>query len=197
MKRLHIAAIVAGICCAAANPMRANAVAITYDLTGVLTADPVPVGDTLLLEDERTGTITPSDPSLGMGWNPVTIPESCVLDLDTGILTGTFVATFADGATLTGTIWQDDSAVTDVGPFTETLTFTGGTGEFSGATGSGSGSGYIGDTDYTVSGSGMLLAPAVPEPKPVWLLLGGLVLLTTWRGRSGWSKDGRACGSNT
>lgn len=86
--------------------------------------------------------------------------------------------TFANG-TLLGALFEDDSAVlaTNTGPFTQTLTFNGGSGEFANATGTVSGGGLIGTTGFITSGSGTLNAPAIPEPASAALLLGGLAFL--------------------
>lgn len=91
--------------------------------------------------------------------------------------------TFANGDTLFGGLFENDSAVlaTNTGPFTQTLTFKGGTGDFAGATGSVSGGGLIGTTGFTTSGSGTLDAPAVPEPASTALLLSGLAFLIVRR----------------
>jgi hypothetical protein len=110
-----------------------------------------------------------------------------VLDLTTNLLNGNFTLTFADGDTLIGKIFEDDTAIdtspSQTGPFPQTLTFTGGTGEFAGATGSVSGNGFLGTTNFTVSGSGTVNAPAVPEPASATLLLGGLAILIVGRWR--------------
>jgi MYXO-CTERM domain-containing protein len=102
-----------------------------------------------------------------------------VVDLTTGLNNGSFSMTFANGDMISGDLFEDDSAVltTNTGPFTQKLTFTGGTGGFAGATGSLSGGGLIGTTGFTTSGSGTLNAPATPEPAPAALVLGGFALL--------------------
>src|SRR5581483_4540352 len=113
--------------------------------------------------------------------------DQSVLDLTTGLLNGNFSLVLADGDTLSGTIFEDDSVIdaspSQTGPFPQTLTFTGGTGAFAGATGSVSGQGFLGTTSFTVSGSGTINTPSVPEPAPATLLVGGLALLSIrwWR----------------
>jgi hypothetical protein len=104
-----------------------------------------------------------------------------MLDLTTGLLNGTFNLSFADGDMVFGNVFEDDSVIdaspSQTGPFPQTLTFTGGTGEFAGAAGSVSGLGFLGITNFTVSGSGVVNAPAIPEPASLALILGGLALL--------------------
>ena len=163
--------------CALAIPAHANSIAITYSLTGGPIADPVLSGTTLILDGLFTGSVLSSDAGLNTVWNPVTYSDHSAADLTTGLLNGTFNIVFANGDTLFGNVFEDVSAViaTGTGPFTQALTFSGGTGEFAGATGSTSGAGLAGGT---VSGSGVLNAPAVPEPASAALLLGGLALLS-------------------
>ena len=83
--------------------------------------------------------------------------------------------------TLTGTDLEDDTAIdtspTQTGAFPQTLTFTGGTGEFAGATRICFGKRVPGNHGLTVSGSGTLDALGAPEPGSAALLLGGLALL--------------------
>ncbi len=81
---------------------------------------------------------------------------------------------FANGETLFGT--QHVVGLNTV-PM-QTLMFTGGTGEFAGATGSASGTASLTSTGYTVSGSGVINTAAVPEPQSATLFLAGLALLT-------------------
>ena len=113
---------------------------------------------------------------------PLRTRDHSVADLTTGLLNGTFSMTFANGDMLSGNVFEDVSALIatgGMGPFTQKLTFTGGTGEFAGATGSASGGGLGTDTGTTVSGSGTLTAAGVttPEPASVALILGGAVVL--------------------
>lgn len=160
-----------------AIPAQADTVAITYNLSGIGTV--VSSTDTTLtLDAQAAGSVLSSDPDLNAAWNPVTYSDQSVLDLTTNLLNGTFTQSFADGDTLTGTVFEDDSVIdaspTQTGAFPQTLTFTGGTGEFAGATGSVSGNGFLGTTDFTVSGSGSVNTAAVPEPASAALFLGGL-----------------------
>ena len=90
--------------------------------------------------------------------------------------------TFADGDLLSGTVFEDETMVnpaTTTGPFTQTLTFTNGTGEFAGVSGTGFGGGFVTPTGYTDSGSGTLTAPGLvaQEPGPIALVFGGLLLI--------------------
>ncbi|HEY6987751.1 MAG TPA: PEP-CTERM sorting domain-containing protein [Bryobacteraceae bacterium] len=168
--------------CSLAIPAHASSIAITYSLIGGPIGPPVVAGTTLILDGLFTGSILSNDPGLNAAWNPVTYSDHSVADLTTGILNGTFNIVFANGDTLFGNVFEDVSAVvaTGTGPYTQTLTFTGGTGDFAGATGSASGAG---STEGPVSGSGILNAPAVPEPASVALLLGGLTLIRLRRSR--------------
>jgi len=135
----------------------------------------VVTGTALTFESAATGSFLSSDPSLNAFWNPVAFDCHDTIDLTTGLDNAPFSFTFANGDTLFGNLVGDDSAVlaTLTGPYTEILTFTGGTGEFLGATGSVSGGGLITGTGFTFSGSGNVSAPelvATPEPG-TWLLL--------------------------
>jgi hypothetical protein len=165
---------------ALAIPAKANSIAITYSFAGAPTGPPVLNGTTLTLGGLGTGSILSGNPGVDAIWNPVTFQDHSVVDLTTGLLNGTFSLVFADGATLLGNIFENVSAVdaNGVGPYTQTLTFTSGTREFTGATGLVSGSGIGGTTGYMVSGSGIVNAPAVPEPASAALFLGGLALIS-------------------
>ncbi|HWB98411.1 MAG TPA: PEP-CTERM sorting domain-containing protein [Bryobacteraceae bacterium] len=154
-------------------PGQAAAIDITYSFSGGLTAPPVLSGGLLYLNASAMGSV---DQFALL--NPVTFDTSDALDLSTGLDHGTFTWTFANGDTLFGSLFEDDTMVnlaTDTGPFTQTLTFTGGTGEFAGVTGSGSGEGSISPAGYTLTGRGTLNGdiPGVPEPSTwVTLLIG-------------------------
>jgi hypothetical protein len=164
-----------------ATPAHAASIPVTYSLAGVGTVESG-TDTTLTLVAEANGSILSTDPALNAAWNPITYSDQSVLDLTTGLLTGNFTILFQDGDTLVGSVFEDDSVVdaspTQTGPFPQTLTFTGGTGEFAGATGSVSGTGFLGTTSFAVSGSGTLDTPAVPEPEPLALIIGGLVFIT-------------------
>jgi len=171
-----LATTVLGILSVCAIPAWANLIPITYSLTGGPIAPPVVSGTTLILDGYFTGSIVSGDTSLDTGWNPVTYQDHSIVDLTTGLLHGTISILFANGDTLAGNVFEDVSELvaTGGGSFTQTLTFTGGSGMFAGATGSVSGSGVAGGT---VSGSGVLNAPAIPEPGSIGLLLGGFAVL--------------------
>jgi hypothetical protein len=171
---------------AAMIPVHAGTIPITYSLVGVGTV--VDSTDTTLtLQAEAAGSFLSGNPGLDTSWNPISYTDLSVLDFTTNLLNGSFTLSFADGDTLTGNVFEDDSTVdaspTQTGPFSQILTITGGTGAFAGATGSLSGQGFLGTTDFTVSGSGAIDASAVPEPASATLLLGGLALVVTgaWR----------------
>lgn len=154
---------------------RANTIAITYSLSGTGTV----VGSTattLTLDTVAAGSILSSSSALNTAWNPVSFSELCTLDFTTNLLQGNFTITLQDGDTLLGTDLEDQSAVDaspdGTGPYTQVLTFTGGTGKFAGVTGSASGDGFVGTSSFTESGSGTL--NTAPEPGPAVLLLTGL-----------------------
>jgi len=158
-------------------PAKAATLAVTYDFAGNLTAAPVQVGNLLYLTASATGSVDQSNPLVNLVWNPVTFNTSDALDLTTNLDNGTFTWIFANGETISGLLFEDDTQldpVTSIGPFTQTLTFTGGTGEFSGVSGSGSGDGEITADGYTLSGNGTLIG--VDEPGSLGLMLGGLLI---------------------
>lgn len=159
------------------QPAAAATINIAYSFNG--TADVVDgTATTLTLVALAHGSITSSDEALNALWNPVSYSDTSVLDFNTGLLNGTFTITFADGATLMGSVFEDNTAVLQspdqTGPFTQTLTFSDGTKEFTGATGQASGPGLVGTTDFSAAGSGTLNASAVPEPASGLLVFGGL-----------------------
>ncbi|HZQ52490.1 MAG TPA: PEP-CTERM sorting domain-containing protein [Bryobacteraceae bacterium] len=161
-------------------PVRASAIPVTYSLAGTGTVVGA-TSATLTLDAIALGSVLSENGDLNTAWNPVTYSDEAVLDLDTGILHGKFTLSFAAGQTLSGNVFEDNTAIiaspTETGPFIQTLTFTGGTGEFAGATGSFSGEGFVGSTDFTVSGAGTIDTSAVPEPSSIMLLLSGSTLI--------------------
>lgn len=169
-------------------PAQADSIAVTYSLTGTGTVQST-TDTTLTLAAVANGSVLSGNSNLNAAWNPVTYSDESVLDLTTNLLNGSFTLTFADGDTVIGNIFEDDTVVdtsaTQTGPFSQTLTFAGGTGGFAGATGFVSGEGFLGTTIFSVSGSGTINTPAVPEPAPAALLLGGLALISVKRWRRG------------
>src|SRR3954470_13835979 len=91
----------------------------------------------------------------------------------------TFTMLLPDGSTAFGNLHEDDinvSLTTFSGPFTQVLTFTGGTGEFANVSGMLTGGGNIYPTYYTTSGEGALTGPglvAIPEPTALFLFVTG------------------------
>jgi hypothetical protein len=163
---------------------QASTIGITYSFAGAPTAPPVLTGTTLTLDGLANGSILSGNPGLNAIWNPVTFHTHDAVDITTGLNNGSFSMTFANGDMLSGNLFENDSAVlaTNTGPFTQTLTFTGGTGEFAGATGSVSGGGVIGTTGFTASGSGTLTAAGVtPEPASIALIFEGLIVMVASR----------------
>jgi hypothetical protein len=164
----------------AAISMRADSIPLSYSLTGNGTVI-ASTDTTLTLNTEAGGSILSNDSALNTAWNPVSYSELCVLDFTTNLLQGAFTITLQNGDTLTGTDLEDDSVVdaspTQTGPFSQTLTFTGGTGEFADATGSVSGIGYLGTTEFTVMGTGAINTASAPEPVTVVLFVAGLLVL--------------------
>ena len=169
-----------------ATPAHADPIAITYSLTGTGTV--VSATDTTLtLAAQAGGSVLAGNADLNAALNPVAYSDLSILDLTTSLLNGNFILSFANGDTLFGKVFEDDSVVdaslSQTGPFPQILTFTGGTGEFAGAVGSVSGLGFLGTTSFTVSGSGVVNAPAVPEPASAALLLVGLAMMIAGAGR--------------
>jgi hypothetical protein len=170
-----------GVSLLLAVPAEAGTIAITYDFFGSLTALPDPEPDGLHLQASATGPVNGLDPAL----SPVTFDTMDVLDFNTGLDSGTFTWTFSDGSTLFGTMSENDTQIqvlpdgTNIGLFSQALIFTGGTGLFTGFTGSSSSdSAYLDSSqtpNFEVSGHGFLTEP-VPEPGSLSLMLGaGLI----------------------
>ncbi len=172
--------------CLLAVSAHASTVGISYTLSGGPTGPPIMSGTTLLLDGFFTGSLLSGDPVLNAAWNPVTYTDHSVADLTNGLLNGTFTLKFANGDTLSGNVFEDVSAIIasgGLGPFTQTLTFTAGTGTLAAASGSTSGAGLGTSAGTTVSGSGSLTAAGVvtPEPKSFALILGGMMLVLATR----------------
>lgn len=165
---------------AAATPAQSDTIPISYSLTGVgnVTGS---TATTLTLQADSTGSFTSGNSALNAIWNPVSYTDTSVLNLNTNLLNGNFTIQFADGDTLVGDVFEDqtipDNSPTGTGAFPQTLTFTGGTGQFAGASGSVTGQGFLGTTDFTVAGNGTLNLVDTPEPASHLLALGGLALM--------------------
>ncbi|HEY0778044.1 MAG TPA: PEP-CTERM sorting domain-containing protein [Gemmatirosa sp.] len=145
---------------------------------------PVVAGTTLILQSSATGSVTPAVPALNARWNRVAYTDHAVADLTTGQLNGSVVMTFATGDQLFGDLFENVSqliATGGTGPFTQRLSFEGGTGLFAGASGVLTGGGVETPAGTTTSGSGTLTL--APEPTSVALLGAGLagVVVTTRR----------------
>jgi hypothetical protein len=154
-------------------PAQAAQIQIYYNFSGGLTAPPVLVFPVLHLNGSATGTVNQSDPLENAAWNPVTFVTVDDLNLFTGLDHGTFTWTLADGDKLSGLMFEDDTTVnfsTNTGPFTQMLTFTGGTGHFAGVSGASFGQGSLAPSGYTVIGRGILHTPGVPEPA-AWAMM--------------------------
>ena len=160
---------------------RADTVGITYSNVGALIADPTFDGTYLTLDALAIGSIVSGNPALNAIGNPVTFLTHDMLDVTTGLDSGIFTITFANADTLSGNLFEVDSDAlleTNLGPFTQMLVFTGGTGEFAGASGSTSGGGVVGLTTFTTSGSGTLTAAGItPEPTSIALFGTGMAAL--------------------
>lgn len=175
------------LACSLGVGANAATISVTYNFDGGPVGPEVPVGTTFTVDHFSTGSVLSGNPSLNAIWNPVTYLSHDVIDLSTGLLNGPFSMTFADGDTLSGNLFVDLSQAfaNGVGPTPQTFTLTGGTGEFAGATGLFSGTGHLVGNGFTISGSGTIDAPAVPEPASAALLfVGGLaVILGSFRQR--------------
>lgn len=163
-------------------PARAGTIGITYSFSGALIPPPVISGGFVNVNGAGTGSVDQWNSLVNAVWNPVTFDTMDHVSLATGLNNGSFNMTFADGAVLSGMLFEDDSMVnltTGTGPFTQTLTFTAGTGEFAGVTGFTSGAGSVTAGVYTLSGSGDLTAPGLiaPEPESIALVFGGMALM--------------------
>jgi hypothetical protein len=176
-----------------AVPAQAGTVGITYSFSGSLTAPPDLEPDGLHLQASASGSVDEFNPLVNAAWNPVTFDTTDTLDLGTGLDHGTFTWTFANGDKLFGTMFEDDTTVdfaTNIGPFLQLLTFTDGTGEFTGVSGSSSGNGFLNaqnNPNFTISGSGFLTAPelvSAPEPGSI-VLLGGFLFASLRYRRTG------------
>jgi hypothetical protein len=103
-------------------------------------------------------------------------------NLATGVLTGTFTMTFANG-TLFGNLFEqgDFSAPPTAVPVTQTLEVTGGTGAFLWYNGTLTGGGTLNFTTGALSPSGSGTLNTTPEPGAIALLPIGLLCLVAYR----------------
>ncbi len=169
------------IACGLGMQARAATIAVTYSFTGAPVGTPVISGTIETVDHLSTGTVLSGNPSLNAIWNPFTLLSHDVVDFTAGTLNGASTITFADGSTLFGHQFVDFTKPL----LPETLTFTGGTGEFAGATGSFSGeSVLLPPFGFTVSGRGTINASAIPEPASAALLLSGLAVILVARRHS-------------
>ena len=182
MYKMHI--VIFALACSLGMQARGATIPVTYNFVGGPTAPPVMVGTTLIIDGLFTGSVLSGNPSLNAVWNPVSYSDHSVIDLTTGLLNGTFIMTFANGNMLLGNLFEDVSEVVAIGAggaFTQIFTFTGGTGDFAGATGSLSGAGVAGPGG-SASGSGTINTSAIPEPESAALFLSGMaVILVVFR----------------
>ena len=172
----------------ASVPAQAGTIGVTYSFAGAASAPPVQSGTNLIIDNFANGSFLTGIPTLDAKWDPISFTNHCTVDLNTGLLNGTITFVFADGSTLFGNEFEDVRALVrtgGIGPFTETYTFRGGTGEFAGASGSLSGAGVGTATGFTEQGSGSVTAAGVsaPEPTSMALLFGGLLVLLGSRKR--------------
>jgi hypothetical protein len=179
MYKIHI--VVLALASSLGMQVKGATIPVTYNFFAEgLTGPPVMMGTTLIVDAFFTGSVLSGDPSLNAVWNPVTYSDHSVIDLTTGLLNGTFTMTFANGNMLLGNLFEDVSQVIPTGgtggAFTQRFTFTGGTGEFAGATGSLSGAGVAG-IGGSASGSGTINTSAIPEPASSALFLSGMAVI--------------------
>jgi hypothetical protein len=152
-----------------AVPAQAATIAITYSYAGTATGPGVISGTTLTVEHLLSGSILSANLVLNAALNPVTSQDHDVIDLTTGILDVSVSFIFANGERLFG---NQHVVGIDASSQMQTLTFSGGTGEFANATGSATGTGQITDEGYIASGSGVINTSAtVPEPASTRLSL--------------------------
>jgi len=159
---------------AAGIPAHATTVSFSYSFTGGPVGPEVMSGSILTVDHLSTGSLLSTNPNLNAIWNPFTLLSHDVVDYAALTLNGDSTITFADGSMLFGHQFVDFA-----NPLVpETLTFTGGTGEFAGATGSWSGESTLLPNGFTVSGSGTINAPAIaPEPVSFALIVVGLFVM--------------------
>lgn len=155
-------------------PAQAATIAITYSYAGTQIGPEVVSGTTLTVEHLLNGSILSGNPGLNAALNPLTGQDHDVIDLTTAMLDGTVTFLFANGERLFGT---QHVIGLDANSQMQLLTFSGGTGEFLGATGSASGTASLTDDGYMVSGSGVINTSSVPEPVSAMLFSAGLGLL--------------------
>ncbi|MFL6417416.1 MAG: hypothetical protein ACJ74Y_17310 [Bryobacteraceae bacterium] len=157
------------LCAVVAAP--AATITVTYELTVTGSGDPTNPP----LIGNGTGSISP----LGnLIWRDMGFPNFA-----TGLLTGTFTATFANG-TLFGNLFEqaDLSAPPNATPAVQTLEVTGGTGAFLWYNGTLTGTAianFVDPVPFTPSGSGTL--NTTPEPAAIALLPMGLLCLVAYR----------------
>lgn len=172
--------------CIGSIPARADTVGITYSASGSAPAPgttPVITATTYSFDSSATASLTQWNPAVNAVWNPVVFQGQDVINLGTGIDNASFTLTFADGDTLTGDLVGDVSAIlaspTGAGNASEVWTFTGGTGQFAGASGvlDVTAVTLANSAAFTASGSGTLTAAGVSTPEPGSLFLFGLGLL--------------------
>lgn len=180
-KTCAVAILLVSTCLVGGIPAQAGTIGLTYNFAGTLLGPPVISGGVLTVTGAGSGRLDEGNPLADAAWNPVTFDTIDHVNLATGVNNGTFTMIFADGDTLSGVLFEDDSMVdtaTATGTFTQTLTFTAGTGQFAGITGSSFGGGSVIAGVYTETGSGTLTAPALaPEPESILLLFGGVAFI--------------------
>ena len=163
--------------------LRANAatIAVTYSFAGAPIGVPVISGTIETVDHLSTGSVFSNNPTLNGVLNPFTLLSHDVVDFAGLTLNGASTITFADGSMLFGHQFVDFANPL----LPETLTFTGGTGQFASATGFFSGQSMLfDDGEFTVSGSGTINAPAIaPEPASFALIISGLFGIAVSRKR--------------